>query len=150
MEDKVALADKKYVLDVLNYDMADIFAHIGINTAGGMFCFPERKDIDPTSKISILTQLGSSFNLLVSDDYLYEDVGIEKPANYEQMKKEREEERKRKEAAASQIRKQDEGEEGKDDRKEPEPTPAQKKSFRNWLTRFFGKAPSGGGAALDW
>ena len=33
---------------------------------------------------------------------------------------------------------------------EPEPTPAQKKSFRSWLAGFFGKAPSDGGAALDW
>ena len=48
VEDKVAQADKRYVLDVLNYDMADIFARIGINTAGGEFCFPEKKDIDPT------------------------------------------------------------------------------------------------------
>ena len=150
VEDKVALADKRYVLDVLNYDMADIFAHLGINTAGGEFCFPERKDIDPTAKINILTQLGTGFNLPVSDDYLYEEFGIEKPANYEQLKKEKEKERERIEAAASQVRNQDEGEEDEDDRKEPEPTPAQKKSFRGWLARFFGQAPSGGGADLDW
>ena len=150
VEDKVALADKRYVLDVLNYDMADIFAHLGINTAGGEFCFPERKDIDPTAKVNILTQLGTGFNLPVSDDYLYEEFGIEKPANYEQLKKEKEKERERIEAAASQVRNQDEGEEDEDDRKEPEPTPAQKKSFRGWLARFFGQAPSGGGADLDW
>ena len=151
VEDKVALADKKYVLDVLNYDMADIFAHLGINTDGGVFCFPERKDIDPTSKINILTQLSTGFNLPVSDDYLYEEFGIEKPANYEQMKKEQEEERKMKEAATSQLHKQEEDEEtGENNRKEPEPTPAQKKSFRNWLAHFFGQAPSDGGAALDW
>ena len=153
VEDKVAQADKRYVLDVLNYDMADIFARIGINTAGGEFCFPEKKDIDPTSKTNILTQLKTSFNLPVSDDYLYEEFGIEKPANYEQMKKEQEDERIRKEAAAAQIRKQDDDDKNtdKDDSgKEPEPTPAQKKSFRSWLAGFFGKAPSDGGAALDW
>ena len=153
VEDKVAQADKRYVLDVLNYDMADIFARIGINTAGGEFCFPEKKDIDPTSKTNILTQLKTSFNLPVSDDYLYEEFGIEKPANYEQMKKEQEDERTRKEVAAAQIRKQKEDEKNTDEDgsgKETEPTPAQKKSFRNWLASFFGKAPSDGGAALDW
>ena len=150
VEDRVALADKKFVLDVLNYDMADIFARLGIDTAGGEFCFPERKDIDPTAKVNILTQLGASFNLPVSDDYLYEEFGIEKPANYEQMKKEQE--RERTEAAASQVRNQDEDEEGEeeDGNNEPEPTPARKKSFRGWLARFFGQAPSGGGADLDW
>ena len=146
VEDKVALADKKYVLDVLNYDMADIFAHIGIDTAGGAFCFPERKDIDPTSKINILAQLATGFNLPVSDDYLYEEFGIEKPANYEQMKTAQEEERTRKENAAAQIRKQEDGEEDED----TEPTPKQKKSFRSWLAGFFAKAPSCGGADLDW
>ena len=95
----------------------------------------------------------TSFNLPVSDDYLYEEFGIEKPANYEQMKKEQEDERTRKEAAAAQIRKQEEDNKKTDEDgsgKETEPTPAQKKSFRNWLAGFFGKAPSDGGAALDW
>ena len=150
VEDKVALADKKYVLDVLNYDMADIFAHISVNTAGGTFCFPERKDIDPTSKINILTQLETNFNLPVSDDYLYEEFGIEKPADYERMKKEQEEQRQRKESAAAQIRKQVDGDNGGEGDDGPEPAPRQKRSFRSWLAGFFAKAPSRGGADLDW
>ena len=150
VEDKVALADKKYVLDVLNYDMADIFAHIGVNTAGGAFCFPERKDIDPTSKINILTQLETNFNLPVSDDYLYEEFGIEKPADYERMKKEQEEQRQRKESAAAQIRNREDGGNGGEENDGPELAPRQKKSFRSWLAGFFAKAPSCGGADLDW
>lgn len=86
----------------------------------------------------------TSFNLPVSDDYLYEEFGIEKPSDYEQIKKEQEYERTRKEAAVAQVRKQD------GDGKEPGSTPAQKKSFRSWLAGFFRKAPSDGGAALDW
>ena len=35
VEDKVAEADKRYLLDVLNYDMADIFARMGIDRPGG-------------------------------------------------------------------------------------------------------------------
>lgn len=147
VEDKVTQADRLYVLDVLNYDMTDIFTRMGINTDGGEFCFPEQKDIDPTSKVNIITQLRTSFSLPIADDYLYEEFGIEKPAGYEQMKREQEEKRVREEQearAAQQISREEE------EQTEKEPTPAQKKSFRNWLSRFFGKAPSDGGAALEW
>lgn len=92
VEDKLALADRKYVLDVLNYDMADIFAHLGIDTANGEFAFPEKKDIDPATKINILTQLQSSFRLPVADDYLYTEFGIEKPAQYAKMKRQQQQE----------------------------------------------------------
>ena len=57
VEDRVAQADRRYVLDVLNYNMTDIFLRLGINTDGGEFCFPEQKDIDPATKMNILTQL---------------------------------------------------------------------------------------------
>lgn len=140
VEDKVAQADKNYVLNVLNYDMSDIFARMGINTAGGVFCFPEKKEIDSTTKLNIITTLKSNFNLPVSDDYLYEEFGVEKPDNYEQIKKEREKQPPHNNVQAPETKKE----------KDPEPTTAQKKSFRNWIASFFGKAPSDGGAALDW
>ncbi|WP_443680027.1 phage portal protein family protein [Phocaeicola plebeius] len=142
VEDKVAQADKNYVLNVLNYDMSDIFARMGINTAGGVFCFPEKKEIDSTTKLNIITTLKSNFNLPVSDDYLYEEFGVEKPDNYEQIKKEREEQPPHNNIPVQAPETKEE--------KDPEPTPAQKKSFRNWIASFFGKAPSGDGAALDW
>lgn len=142
VEDKVAQADKNYVLNVLNYDMSDIFARMGINTAGGVFCFPEKKEIDSTTKLNIITTLKSNFNLPVSDDYLYEEFGVEKPDNYEQIKKEREEQPPHNNIPVQAPETKEE--------RDPEPTTAQKKSFRNWIASFFGKAPSDGGAALDW
>lgn len=142
VEDKVAQADKNYVLNVLNYDMSDIFARMGINTAGGVFCFPEKKEIDSTTKLNIITTLKSNFNLPVSDDYLYEEFGVEKPDNYEQIKKEREEQPPHNNIPVQAPETKEE--------KDPEPTTSQKKSFRNWIASFFGKAPSDGGAALDW
>lgn len=152
VEDKVTQADRLYLLDVLNYDMGDIFLRMGINTTGGEFCFPEQKDIDPTSKINILTQLRTGFNLPVSDDYLYEEFGIEKPTDYKQLKAIQEEELRAKEEAealaASQIEQKEEDDGAKKNLLEP--TPGQKKSFRNWLSGFFAKAPSEGGADLDW
>lgn len=146
VEDKVAQADKNYVLNVLNYDMSDIFARMGINTAGGVFCFPEKKETDSTTKLNIITTLKKNFNLPVSDEYLYEEFGVEKPDNYEQIKKEQDEQNQHNNAPA-QI--SDTVKEEKEE-KTPESTSAQKKSFRNWIASFFGKAPSDGGAALDW
>ena len=45
--------------------------------------------------------------------------------------------------------KEDDGDNGSKKEK-PEPVSARKGTFRDWLARFFGEAPSGGGAALDW
>lgn len=163
-EDKITQSDRLYVLDVLNYEAAEILARMGIDTAGGEFCFPEKKDLDPTSKINILTQLRTGFNLPVDDDYLYEEFGISKPADYEQIKRD-EEERHAREAeeakrAAEQIPQKDGGtdddpadpeEEQPGDGKDlPEPDEKQKKTFKNWLKSFFAKAPWNTGAALEW
>lgn len=163
-EDKITQSDRLYVLDVLNYEAAEILARMGIDTAGGEFCFPEKKNLDPTSKINILTQLRTGFNLPVDDDYLYEEFGISKPADYEQIKRD-EEERRAREAeeakrAAEQIPQKDGGtdddpadpeEEQPGDGKDlPEPDEKQKKTFKNWLKSFFAKAPWNTGAALEW
>lgn len=166
-EDKIAQSDRLYILDVLNYEAADIFARMGIDTAGGEFCYPEKKDLDPTSKINILTQLRNSFNLPIDDDYLYEEFGISKPANYETIKKVEEERRAREaeeaKAGAEQILQNDgdteddpdkdnnpeNGKQG-DDKDLPEPAEKQKKTFKNWLKSFFAKAPLSDGAVLDW
>ena len=159
VEDRVAQADRRYILDVLNYDMTDIFQRMGINTAGGKFCFPEQKDIDPSTKMNILTQLRSNFQLPVSDEYLYEEFGIEKPDNYDQLKAEQQQ---KKEALASlpgqQFPTDDDDDDNDDDPNDsegkgsntPEPSPKQKKSFKNWLRSFFAKAPQHVGADLEW
>lgn len=161
-EDKVTQSDRQAILDVLNYDMTDIFLSMGIDTSGGEFCYPEQKDIDPTSKINIITQLKNGFDLPMDDDYLYQEFGIEKPADYEAMKRRQKEERRRREEseqrAASLIRQAD-GDDGPDtgddnspddkDGREPA-APARERSFRNLLRRFFGPAPLHDGADLDW
>lgn len=161
VEDKVTEADRQHILDVLNYNMTDIFAAMGINTAGGVFCYPEKKDIEPSQKMSILTQLKTNFNLPVGDDYLYEEFGIEKPANYDELKKQQEQKLAQIEAAKSKvIDNEDKGKEipdpeyrtkdkvsGKDVRKDK--VNAVKNAY-NWLKRFFGKAPGKDGAALEW
>lgn len=85
-EDRMAEADHKYLLNVLNYEMTDIFTALGINASGGEFFFPNPKDIDLTAKANMLVQLRQTFNLPVDDDYLYSEFGIEKPKDYAQQK----------------------------------------------------------------
>lgn len=89
IEDRVSQADRLFILDILNYDMADIFSAMGINTSGGRFSFndaAERFDVDMETRINILTQLSTTFHLPIDDDYLYEEFGIDKPADYDQLK----------------------------------------------------------------
>ena len=144
VEDKVAQTDRQYVLNVLNYDMADIFTAMGINTEGGEFCFPEPKEVDANTKVSILTQLKKNFNLPVDDDYLYEEFGIDKPRNYEQLKKEEQEKKTVNEPIQPTKQVNIPLQEQKGEEKE------EKLSFKNWVKRFFGIAPGQDGADLDW
>lgn len=156
VEDRVEQADRRYILDVLNYDMADIFQRMGINTAGGQFIYPEQKDIDPYTKANILTQLRANFQLPVSDEYLYEEFGIEKPADYDTLKAEQQKNAAPcggvstppSSAEASVLPPNKNGD--PDPNNTPKPTPKQKKSFKSWLRSFFAKAPHHSGAALEW
>lgn len=163
VEEMVKLSDRQDILDVLNYDMADIFAMLGINTDGGEFCYPEKKLIEPGKKVDILTKLHTNFNLPVGDDYLYQEFGIEKPADYREQKKRQEEKAAEMEAAKAKAKKDlpedddlilDE-KDNKDNRSKPSQKSFKQKenalrSIYNRLKRFFGKAPQRNGAALEW
>ena len=168
-EDRILQADQKYVLNVLNYDMADIFASLGIDTTGGEFTFPEPKYIDLTAKSNILVQLRTNFRLPVGDDYLYETFGIERPRNYDALKQELEDEHALQQViSAGGIQfaagEDEEGEpEGGKAHREPEdsrqkggtaddPASGQRgrRSIRDVLYDFFARAPRRRGAALEW
>ena len=145
VEESVAKADREYVLNVLNYDMTDIFSHMGINTAGGKFCFPEKKDVDPNTEMSVLTQLHTTFSLPIDDDYLYEKFGVEKPKDYDQQKQQQLEDKKAREEKLKQQTK----EEDPDGTIQISNGKAQASKFKNRLHSFFVKAPENG-ARLDW
>lgn len=150
----ITLSIKKRILNILNYDLRNIFAALGINTEGGKFKFepPEKKD--PKQKVDIVCKLINDAGLPVSDDYLYEEFGIPKPDNYDQIKEQAQ-------ATAAAIR------EGKKEDKTEDPDadgdestePKGKKStspknedrkFIDRLRSFFGEAPDSAGADLDW
>lgn len=150
VEDKVTQADRRYVLDVLNYNLTDIFMSMGINTEGGEFFYPEPKDIDLTAKMNILSQLKKTFDLPVSDDYLYEEFGVEKPKNYNELKAESEKKKQEVQLQPTAAKEELEDEPEEDPNKQPEPTPKQKKNFANWLSGFFDRAPKDNDGALGW
>lgn len=163
MEDRISQADRLYILDILNYEMADIFQAMGIDTKGGKFAFNDaatRFDTDLQTKVNVLTQLRSNFQLPIDDDYLYEEFGIEKPKDYKAQKKAQEEtqemlhwmqeQQKLMGLQDPQQSQQDENnDEEDDDKKKQKEPPNTQKGFRNWLHRFFAQAPQDG-AALDW
>jgi phage gp29-like protein len=146
VEDKVAQSDRRFVLDVLNYEITDIFLSMGINTEGGEFCFAEANAVDVNEmqiKANILTQLHNTFGLPIADDDLYNTFsGIaEKPKDYKQLKEQA--------LQAPEPIPAKEDLEGEPKNGKKEPTPKEKKNFANWLKGFFGQAPHDG-AALDW
>lgn len=149
VEDKVTQADCRYALDVLNYNMTDIFLSLGINTKGGEFCFPEQKDIDLATKMNILSQLRTTFNLPVSDDYLYNEFGIERPKNYDELKAEYEKRKEETRQEPTPAKEELEDEPKDDPNKQPELTSKQKKGFVNWLGSFFAHAPKDNDGALE-
>lgn len=155
-EDRILQADQKYVLNVLNYDMADIFAAMGIDTSGGEFTFPEPKYIDLTAKANILVQLQTNYRLPVSDDYLYETFGIEKPKNYDELKQRIEDEHLLGQVLSAPGVQLAQGDDDDDDPKEKKPSqqpgqqPQKRRTLKNVLLDFFARAPRRGGAALEW
>ncbi len=154
-EDAIIQADRNYLLDVLNYNLTDILADLGFNVAGGSFYFPERKVIDDTTRANILVQLSNTFKLPIDDDYLYEQFGIDKPADYDAVKAqalqralELEQRIQGKDAPDEDPQDAPEGED--DDKEDDKEQPKDNKSLRNRLRAFFGRAPQGDGADLSW
>jgi len=123
VERLIGISDRKYLLNILNYDMTDTFAALGFDTRGGSFEFVESEEVDPEKKMQIIEKL-FNMGLPISHDYLYNQFGIEKPDNYAEMMN-----RQQPDPEPAPITKSDQ-----------EPTPSEKKKFSNWLSGFFGDA----------
>jgi len=83
-EEILNINDEQFLSDVLNYDMADIFANLGMNTSGGEFMVQEPTTIDLEKRINVDTKVAD--RVPVPDDYFYETYGIPKPDNYDALK----------------------------------------------------------------
>ena len=128
------MADRKYILNILNYDMTDIFTAMGLNTQGGTFEFVDPEEIDAGKKMEIVEKL-HNMGLPISHDYLYDTFGIEKPDNYNELIKAQELAPSPVERAGGEVMK-------------PAPPHGKEAKFKNWLTGFFGDARRD--RALEW
>lgn len=130
---KITEDDVQFILDLLNYEMTDIFAALGVNTEGGEFVHVEPKYPDKQVQINVVTKL-KEMGLPMSDEYLYKTFEVEKPDDYDARKAEMEAEMAEKAERARQLA----------ERLNQEPTNEEKQTFLNRFRRFFGLAPQGG------
>lgn len=143
VEDRLQTQDKLFVLNVLNYQMTDLFESFGIRVHGGKFAFITPKDTNLTQRILIDTQIAEQ-GVPISHDYWYETYGIPKPDNYDILMAEKEQTEPKKETGT------DFPENGK--RAKEKPQKKEKPSLINRLTSFFGMAPESrkGADTLEW
>ena len=130
---KITEDDVQFILDLLNYDMTDIFSALGVNTEGGEFVRVEAKYPDKQVQINVVSKL-KEMGLPMSDDYLYKTFDVEKPDDYDALKAEQEAEAQAKAEQARQLA----------GRLNQEPTNEEKKRFLDRFRSFFGLAPQDG------
>lgn len=160
-EEDINFFVKQRILNVLNYEMTEIFADMGMSTEGGEFFFVPPKSRNTEEKVNVMCKLRNEMELPIGDDYLYEEFGIPKPDNYEELK----EELRRKHAPLTIPAPDDDDPD--DDGNDPDPANGatdgdgdepkngqkgrKKGGITNRLERFFAWALQGGRAAdLDW
>lgn len=158
VEDKIERADRQMILDVLNYELTDIFTNLGMNTAGGEFSFVVPQDKNLSARILIDMQLKNA-GLPMDDDYFYETYGIEKPKNYEELKKAKEARTPDPNVKPEEKEDPEDGTEKEDKKDDKNDTPEEKdekkkdkfwKNFFSGFSNFFQDAPEEGkGAGLE-
>ena len=137
---KITDDDVQFILDLLNYDMTDIFAALGVSTENGEVVRVEQKYQDKQVQINVVSKL-REMGLPMSDDYLYETFDVAKPDDYDARKAAIDAER---EAAAEQRRilAQRLNEGARETRQEP--TSEERRTFYDRFRSFFGLAPRDG------
>lgn len=137
VEQNLAKRDRKFILNLLNYEMTDIFAQLGVNTQGGKFVFVDAVDDDHTTKRADILLKAQQLGLPIDDDYIYSELNIDRPQDYERLKEEARLRGERQAQALQQAQQaQQEGQQG-----QQQPT--------NRTRSFFVSAPRNAGA-LDW
>ena len=120
---EVTKGDLRFVADTLNSPrFLAVLASYGYPVEGGRFEFVPEADLEKLGR-RLAIDLKLADRVPVADDYWYDTYGLPKPANYQELKRQKEEERRA--ALESKAR-------------QPEPPK------RKLLDGFFGKAPAGG------
>jgi len=136
-EDDMNEDDRDTILDVLNYEMTDIFRNLGFNVEGGEFVYAKKEKIDPTQQLTIVQGL-RNMGLPMDDEWLYETFAVKKPDDYEKQKNDSQERK-------DTLQKQLEGNQnGTDNSADNNNLNSDKKTFKNRLKGFFGIASQDG------
>ena len=141
-ENKKQKRDRQFILNVLNYEMTDIFSQLGFNVAGGKFDYVLSKNIDTTAQIAIVEKL-NAMGLPMSDDYLYETFNVDKPENYEQLKADKAAEKARQEEMKQRLEEMTAQRLNAPQNANQAPS-GDHGTISNRLKTFFGLAPEGG------
>lgn len=144
-EDDLSKEDRQFILNLLNYDMIDIFRSLGINTDGGEFVYAEPDKTTPSEKKENLKTLVLDFGLPVDPDVIYSTLSIEKPADFNAEDWQLQSATVTDASPSAPATVPDVSPSGSETPSE-QPSNAVRKSFRN---RFFARAPKGTGA-LEW
>lgn len=89
-EDDINADDRKFELAIMNEKVAPILANLGYPIIEGGYFGHEVEDakLSKSDEADILIKLKNGFALPIEDDYLYENFGVPKPADYDQRKRE--------------------------------------------------------------
>ena len=82
--------------------MTEIFAALGVDTTGGEFVRVEEKYTDKQVQINVVSKL-KDMGLPMSDDYLYRTFDVEKPDDYDALKRDIDETRLAAEERSRQL-----------------------------------------------
>lgn len=91
IEQAKAIADRNFILSILNTQFKAILKRFGFNVRGGSIWYstPEKDWGKLQTKWQVIQ--GISYRVPVSDDFIYEEFDIPKPENYDELKKKLEE-----------------------------------------------------------
>lgn len=146
-EQDVAFFIKRRLLNILNWEVTDIWANLGLDTRGGKFAFEPAKKKDTAKQIEIDVKLKKEIGLPMDDDYFYEEYGVRKPDNYDVLKKEQESHRQSTTYDLPPVPNNYTDPDGTENAETDPPKPKQR-TLKNSVRSFFVHAPGKG--ALKW
>lgn len=76
-EDIILREDRKFILNILNYQLSDILTELGLDTRQGRFQYEETEDDDTEKQLRIVQGL-YAMGLDIDHDYLFEKFGVRK------------------------------------------------------------------------
>lgn len=144
-EDYIRKQDRKRLLNILNYELTDYFARLGIDTKGGKFEYSAVVNLSVTEFVEIVTRL-FNLGLPIDWDEVYERTGLRKPQNAFMPTPTRTKQAEDTESAKPQEEAQT-SEESLKDEDEQDITALEEHSkgiataIKETLMRFFGLAP---------